>query len=109
MRALTQLNRRERTALVFCLAFMIATLVLSTFDQRSVLHTARSMIDPNYLDVQYTGTIVQPAKTLGQCRFTRFNNRTIEFKPSEIGECYGRSGASSPSDRMNALRDAFRR
>lgn len=109
MRILKELNGRERTALVFCVAFMLATLVLSTFDQRSILHNARSMIDPNYLDVTYTGTIVVPAQTSGQCRFTQFNNRTIEFKGTAIAECYGKSGMNSPNDRMNSLRDAFKR
>jgi hypothetical protein len=109
VRVLGKLNGRERVALVFCLAFMLATLVLSSFDQRTVVHTARTMIDPNYLDVQYTGTIVQPAKTVGQCRFTQFNNRTIEFRPSEFGECYRTLGAMTPHDRMNSLRDAFKK
>jgi hypothetical protein len=109
MRIANHLNSRERTALVFCVAFMVATLMLSTLDQRSVLHSARSMIDPNYLDVQYTGTIVVPAQMSGQCRYTQFNNRTIELKGSEIGECYNKSGAISPNDRMNSLRDAFKR
>jgi hypothetical protein len=108
MRIVSELNGRERTALLFCVAFMLATLVLATFDQRSIIHHARTMIDPNYLDVTYTGTIVQPAQQSGQCRYTQFNNRTIEFKGTAIAECYGRSTVS-PTDRMNSLRDAFKK
>jgi len=103
------LTSRERTALVFCVAFMIATLVLSTLDQRSIVHTVRSSINPNYLDLRYTGTIVQPAKASGQCKYTQFNNRTIEFIGSEINDCLNNRNPYSPSERMNSLRDAFKK
>ena len=104
-----QLTGRERTALVFCVAFMMATLVLSTFDQRSIVHTVRSSIDPNYQDVRYTGTIVQPARASGQCRFTQFDNRTIEFMGSGIGDCFNNRNPYSPNERLNSLRDAFKK
>lgn len=109
MRFVSQLNGRERTALLFCVAFMVATLVLSTFDQRLIVHHARSIVDPNYLDVTYTGTIVVPVQQSGQCRFTQFNNRTIELKGSEVTECYNRSPMNAPGERMNSLRNAFKR
>ena len=102
------LNGRERTALVFCVAFMMATLALAAVDQNSVLNTARSFIDPNYDDVPYTGTIVVPTRDMGQCRFTEFNNRTIEFTRSKLAECYLRGELYSPTARMNSLRDAFK-
>jgi hypothetical protein len=109
MRIVSQLNGRERAALLFCVAFMVATLVLSTFDQRLIVHQARSLVDPNYLDVTYTGTIVVPVQQSGQCRYTQFNNRTIELKGSEIAECYNSSPMNQPGARMNSLRDAFKR
>ena len=56
MRIRARLSHRERNALVFCVAFIAATLLLSLVDQNSFIHTARFIIDPNYLQVQYTGT-----------------------------------------------------
>ena len=109
MRFVGQLNSRERTVLLFCVAFMLATLLLSTFDQRVIVHHARSIIDPNYLDVTYTGTIVVPVRQSGQCRYTQFNNRTIELKGTEIAECYNPSPMNQPGERMNSLRNAFNR
>ena len=107
MRFVSHLTGRERTALLFCVAFMIATLVLSTFDQRVIMHHARSIVDPNYLDVTYTGTIVIPVEQSGQCRYTQFNNRTIELKGSALAECYRSSPLNQPGERMNSLRNAF--
>jgi len=107
MRFVSHLTGRERTALLFCVAFMVATLVLSTFDQRVIMHQARSIVDPNYLDVTYTGTIVVPTPQSGQCRYTQFNNRTIELKGSALAECYRSSPLNQPGERMNSLRNAF--
>lgn len=109
MQVAKRLNNRERTALVFCTAFLLATMLLASVDQRSVIHSARMIIDPNYDQVRYTGTIVVPAKPSGQCRFTEFDNKTIEFRRTEIAECLARRGVYSPFDRMNSLRDAFNR
>ena len=109
MRFVSGLTGRERVALLFCVAFMLATMVLSTFDQRTIVQQARSIIDPNYLEVTYTGTIIVPTQNSGQCRYTQFNNRTIELKGSEVTECYRRSALNQPGDRMNSLRDAFNR
>jgi len=107
LRVLAQLNRRERIALVICLTFIVATLLLSIADRTSIVHITRSMIDPNNQQLRYTGTIIIPDQAAGQCRFTQFDNKTSEFRHTELGECYGKSGVNSPYSRMESLRDAF--
>jgi hypothetical protein len=109
MRIAAQLNSRERTALIFCLAFMAATMFLSFVDQNSVIHTIRSKMDPNYLQFRYTGTIVVPDQPNGMCRFVEYDNKTSEFRNTEVADCYGRSGTNSPYSRMNSLRDTFKK
>jgi hypothetical protein len=109
MRIRPRLSHRERNALVFGVAFMAATLFLSFVDQNSFIHTARMMIDPNYLQVNYTGTIVTPAPTSGMCRFVEYDNKTSEFRNTEIANCLRKSGPISPNSRMDALRDTFKR
>lgn len=109
MRILAKLNRRERTALVVCLVFIAGTLLLTYIERFPAFHLARSMMDPEYQRLRYTGTIVTPEQAAGQCRFTEFDNKTSEFRRTEIGECYGKPGVNSPYDRINSLRDAFKR
>jgi hypothetical protein len=109
LRVLAQLNHRERTALIICVAFIAATLVLSIVDHASLIHITRAMIDPSYLQLRYTGTIVTPDQTDGMCRFVQFDNRTIELRHAEIAKCFGKSGVNSPYGRMDSLRDAFSR
>jgi hypothetical protein len=108
MRVLAQLNRRERIAVVACLAFVTATLLLSVVEHFQLVHVARTMLDPNYQRMKYTGTIVLPGPERGQCRFTQFDNKTSELQKSEVAECYGRR-PNSPNDRINVLRDTFKR
>ena len=109
MRVAAQLNHRERGALVFCLAFIIATLLLSFVDRNSFIHTARSMLNPNYLQVNYTGTIVTPQPDSSMCRFVEYDNRTSEFRNTEVADCLRKSGGTAPFARMDALRDTFKR
>ena len=109
MRIRTRLSSRERTALIFCLAFISATFVLSFYDDTSFIHAIRATMDPNYQQLRYTGTIVIPEQTYGMCRFVQYDNKTSEFRNTEVGECYGRSGVNSPYSRMNSLRDTFKR
>jgi hypothetical protein len=109
LRVLAQLNNRERTALIICVAFIIATLALSMVDQTSLIHVTRTMIDPNYLKLRYTGTIVMPDQSPGQCRFVQFDNKTSEIRHAELAECFSKPGVNSPYDRMNSFRDAFSR
>jgi len=109
MRISAQLNSRERTALIFCLAFMGATLLLSFVDQDSFIHTVRSTMDPNYLQFRYTGTIVIPDQPNGMCRFVQYDNKTSEFRNTDVAECYARPGMNQPYSRMNSLRDTFKR
>ncbi len=107
MRVLTQLNRRERIALIVCVAFMIATLVLSFTDRTSLVHITKTIINPDYLKLRYTGTIVMPDQSSGQCRFTKFDNKTSEIRHAELGDCFGKTKVNSPYGRMESLRDAF--
>ena len=109
MRISTELNSRERTALIFCLAFLAATLLLSFVDRNSIIHSVRSTLDPNYLQVRYTGTIVTPNQSNGMCRYVQYDNRTSEFRNTEVAECFGKSGMYSPHSRMDSLRDTFKR
>jgi hypothetical protein len=108
MRVLAQLNRRERTAIIVCIGFIAATLLLSLVDQFRVYRYARSMMDPEYQRLRYTGTIVVP-NMQGQCRYTQFDNKTSELRGSEVVDCIGGVGATSAGNRMNSLRDAFKR
>ncbi|HTS40602.1 MAG TPA: hypothetical protein VMH84_08700 [Xanthobacteraceae bacterium] len=107
MRFLTQLSRRERTALVICLGFIAATFLVSYAEQTSIFYYGRFR-DPEFQKRQYTGTIVIPEQNLGQCRFTQFNNKTSEFTRSEVGDCYSRPDVNQ-FDRMHSLRDAFKK
>ncbi len=107
MRVLAQLNRRERIALIVCVAFIVATLVLSIADQMALIHITRTMINPNYQQLRYTGTIVTPDQAPGQCRFVQFDNKTSELRHAELGDCFGRPGVNSPYGRMESFRDAF--
>ena len=109
MRISAELNSRERTALIFCLAFMAATLLLMFVDQNSFIHTVRSTLDPNYLQFRYTGTIVIPDQPHGKCRFVKYDNRTSEFRNTEVAECYDRPSSYSPHARINSLRETFKR
>jgi len=109
MRVLAQLNNRERTTLIICAAFIAATLFLSFVDKMSLVHVTRMMIDPNYQQFRYTGTIVTPDQADGMCRFVQFDNRTIEFRRAEVADCFAKRGINSPYGRMNSLRDAFTR
>lgn len=109
MRVVAQLTRRERIALIICVAFSVATLFLSFADQTSLIHISKLMIDPDYLRLRYTGTIITPDQAPGQCRFTQYDNKTSEFRHTELAECYGKPEVSSPYGRMNSLRDAFSR
>ena len=109
MRIADQLNSRERTALIICLAFIVATMLLAVVDQTSLVHTARTMMDPNYLRLRYTGTIVIPDQPQGMCRFVQYDNKTSEFRDTEIAECLGKAGVNSPYNRFDALRDTFTR
>jgi hypothetical protein len=109
MHVSTHLNSRERTALIFCLAFMAATLILAFVDQNSFIHSVRSTMDPNYQQYRYTGTIVTPGQTNGMCRFVQYDNKTSEFRNAEVAECNARLGVYSPHSRMDSLRDTFRK
>ena len=109
MRISAELSSRERTALIFCLAFMAATLLLLFIDQNSFIHTLRSTIDPNYLQLRYTGTIITPDQSKGMCRFVQFDNKTSEFRNTEFAECYNRPSSYSPHSRMDSLRDTFKK
>src|SRR4029077_14734996 len=109
MRITEQLNSGERTALIMCVAFIVATLLLAMVDRTTLIHTARMMMDPNYLQVRYTGTIVIPDQPSGMCRFVQYDNRTSGFGNTEIAECYAKRGINSPGNRIDALRDTFRR
>jgi len=109
MRISAELNSRERTALIFCLVFMAATLLLTFIDQNSFIHTVRSTIDPNYLQLRYTGTVIIPDQPNGQCRFIQYDNRTSEFRNTEVAECYNRPSVYSPHSRMDSLRDTFKK
>ena len=108
MRVLAQLSRRERTAIVVCLGLMVATLGLSLVDHIHVYRYARSMMDPENQRLRYTGTIVVP-HVLGQCRYTQFDNKTSELRGSEVSECLGGSLANPAGNRLDSLRDAFKR
>ena len=110
MRFLKQFNRREQTALLVCAVFIVGTLFLSLVEQSSlfqIFQFARSMIDPTDQKLRYTGTIITPHETSGLCRYVQFDNKTSEFRHTEIATCFENPGTSSPSGRMNALRDAF--
>jgi hypothetical protein len=112
MRVMAQLNRRERTAIIVCVGFIAATILLSFVDQFRVYRFARSLADPEYERLRYTGTIVVPTvpgQAQGQCRFTRFDNKTSELRGSEVANCFGGPAATSANDRINSLRDAFKR
>ena len=109
MRTRVRFTQRERNAFVLCVAFIGATLLLSLVDQNSIIHSARSIIDPNYLDVRYTGTIVTPSLSSGICRFVQYDNKTSEFRNTEFAECLRNSGRTSPYARMEALRDTFKK
>ena len=109
MRVLAQLNNRERTALVVCLAFITGTMLLTLAEQVPIYQIARSMMNPEYQRLRYTGTIVTPEQVAGQCRFTIFDNKTITLQRSEVGECYSRPGVNSPYERINSLREGFKR
>ena len=109
MRISNELSGRERTALIFCLAFMGATLLLTFVDQNSFIHTVRSTIDPNYLQLRYTGTVITPDQSKGMCRFSQYDNRTSEFRNTEVAECYNRPSSYSPHSRMDSLRDTFKK
>ena len=109
MRISTELNGRERTALIFCIAFLAATLLLSFVDRNSIIHTVRSTLDPDYLQLRYTGTIVTPNQPNGMCRFVQYDNKTSEFRNAKVAECFGRSGIYSPHSRMDSLRETFKR
>jgi hypothetical protein len=109
MRVQAQLNHRELTALIICVAFMVATFVLSIVDRTSLVHATRMIVNPNYQQLRYTGTIVMPDQAAGMCRLVQFDNRTIELRHAEIAECFAKSGVNSPFGRMDSLRDAFSR
>ena len=109
MRISNELSGRERTALIFCLAFMAATLLLTFVDQNSFIHSVRSTIDPNYLQLRYTGTVIIPDQSKGMCRFSQYDNRTSEFRNTEVAECYNRPSSYSPHSRMDSLRDTFKK
>jgi hypothetical protein len=109
MRVLAQLNNRERVALIVCATFIVATVVLTFIDRTSLIHATRLMIDPNYQQLRYTGTIVTPDHSPGMCRFVQYDNRTSEFRNTEIAECFGRSGGNSPFARLNSLRESFKK
>ena len=107
MRIADQLNSRERTALIVCLAFIVATMLLAIADQTSLVHVARTMVDPNYQRLRYTGTIVIPDQPAGMCRFVQYDNKTSEFRSTEIAECSAKPGVNTPFNRFDALRDTF--
>jgi hypothetical protein len=110
VRVVAKLSRREQTALIFCLAFIAATFLLSMIDQNSLFHAVRNRLDPNLLRNGYTGTIVTPEQAAGMCRFVQYDNRTSEFTNTEFGECLSRRfNVNSPNARMNALRDTFKK
>jgi hypothetical protein len=109
VRIAARLNSREQTALIFCLAFMGATLLLSFVDQNSFIHSVGSTMDPNYLQFRYTGTIVIPDQPNGMCRFVQYDNKTSEFRNTDVAECYAKPGVNSPYSRMNSLRDTFKK
>jgi|DewCreStandDraft_4_1066084.scaffolds.fasta_scaffold08861_4 hypothetical protein len=107
MRIAGKLSRREQTALIFCLAFLAATILLSLADRNSLLHRLRGTVDSQH--TRYTGTIVTPDEVDGRCRFTLYDNRTSEFLNREVANCSARPGMNAPNERINALRDAFKR
>jgi len=109
MRAIAKLNSRERAGLIFCLAFIAATLLLSLLDKSSMYHALRSTLDPNYLQFRYTGTIVTPDQVSGMCRFVQYDNKTSEFKNSELAECYSKPSVNTPHSRIDSLRDTFKK
>ena len=109
MRISTGLNSRERTALIFCLAFLAATLLLTFVDQHSFIHAVRSTMDPNYLQFRYNGTVVIPDQPNGMCRFIMYDNKTSEFRNTEVAECYNRPSMYSPHARIESLRETFKK
>ena len=109
MRVLTQLNNRERIALAICAVFIVATLLLTLIDRTSLVHATRTIINPNYLQLRYTGNIVVPDDNPGMCRFSKYDNRTSELRHTEIAECYDKSKENSPNARLNSLRETFKK
>src|SRR5262245_59971091 len=109
MRVQSKLSRRERTALIFCVAFILATVALSFFDKSSLLYSVRVPFDNTDPKLRYTGTIVVPDQPTGRCSFTQYDNKTSEFRGTEYGECFGKPDVNSPFFRMNALRDTFKK
>jgi hypothetical protein len=107
MRRLTKLSQRDKTALIFCFAFIAATIVLAYLDKNSLFHAIGAKLDLQR--AQYTGTIVMPDEVDGRCRFVQYDNRTSEFGNREVADCFKKPGINAPNDRMNALRDAFKR
>jgi hypothetical protein len=107
MRIAGKLSRREQTALIFCLAFIVATIMLSFADKNSLFHALRSTFESEHK--RYTGTIVTPDEVDGRCRFVQYDNRTSEFRNREVANCNSKPGMNAPNERMNALRDAFKR
>ena len=101
MRVLTQLNRGERTALIFCVALFFAILFLSIANRTTLIHIAKTLIDPNNQQLHYVGAIVIPDQASGLCRFVQYDNKSGETRSTELAECPGKLGVDSPSNRMN--------
>jgi hypothetical protein len=103
MRFLSNLSRRERIAIVVSLGFVAATILLSIVDQMLIFKTAAMPRE------RYTGTIAMPTQNLGQCRRAQFDNKTGELGRPEMVECNGKTDVNLPTDRMNSMRDTFKR
>jgi hypothetical protein len=109
VRDLMQFNNRERAALAVCALFIAATLLLTLVDRTSLVHATRLIINPNYLQFRYTGTIVTPDEASGMCRFAKYDNRTSEIRNAEINECNSKSKLDTPHSRLQSLRDTFKK
>jgi hypothetical protein len=107
LRVLTQLNPRERTALIVCLVVFVAILFLSIANQTKLIHITKSWIDPDYQQHSYFGAIVIPDQVSGRCRFVQYDNKSGETRSTELSECPGKVGVDSLNNRMNAVQDNF--
>ena len=109
LRVLTQMNPRDRTALIICVAVFATILFLSVANQTKLIHITKSWINPDYQRDSYVGAIVIPDRASGQCRFVRYDNKSSETGRTELTECPGKLRVDSLNNRMDAVQDNFQK
>jgi len=106
------LNRREIAALIASIALLAGTALLLALERlppASPVQAAKPTAGAADPEPIYTGTIITPDPNTGICRHVQFDNRTGEFRRTDLARCDSSPAFNPALGRLHVIRDSFRK